>query len=67
MDTEYEFSPWDLCKAHILMSTPEKTAKKRLRHKNVSTKGAAPTKSVINLGDCYMVIPDVPHKFRDTF
>ena len=28
MDTEYEFSPCDLCKAHILMSTPEKTAKK---------------------------------------
>ena len=35
MDTEYEFSPWDLCKAHILVSTPEKLQKKRLRHKNV--------------------------------
>ena len=50
MDTEYAFSPWDLCKAHILVSTPEKTAKNRLRHKTWrSTKGAAPTKSVINL------------------
>ena len=39
MDTESEFSPWDLGKAHILLSTTQKAAKKTgcgcKKHKNV--------------------------------